>query len=383
MKKTIIGIDLAEDYSQVSYYNDRSMEVETISVPDQEKQFLIPTPEDLFQVIHSARDLGIMSLANFLKHCISLIKPKPQIQTTFLMVTMNEICQPWIDGIKRACEMLGFEKEQVFLQSYRESFYYYVMNQKRELWVHNSSLFIYDKSKIFSYVMKIDNSTRPALVTVCQKGEKDLGYAVGRSEEEWDERRDQRFLELIRETFQDETASSAFLIGDDFDKSWAVESLQVLCRKRHVYQGRNLFTKGACYGACARLHTGKNLDAYLYQSEDLILQNLRMQMEIRGKNSNYLLIGAGINWYEAEHTCEFLMDDTNEVLIYGKHMITGELSSYSIVLDKLPKRPVRTTRLQLHADFLDAGRCRIFIRDLGFGEFYPASGLTWESILSM
>lgn len=111
--------------------------------------------------------------------------------------------------------------------------------------------------------------------------------------------------------------------------------------------------------------------------------NLSMQMEVRGKTSNYMMIGAGINWFEAEHTCEFILDETDEVVLYSKSMLGGPASSYTIELKNLPSRPGRTTRLQLKAAFTAANRCRITIRDLGFGEFFKPSGLVWESTLDL
>lgn len=383
MNRTIIGLDLDKEFSQISYYSERTGEPESAGIPGEPDQFLIPTPEGLFQTTEEAMDLGIMTMANFIRSCILLIRPKPDMEQAYMMVTMRTIRQPWIHAIKNACEMLGMERENVFLQSYRESFFSYVLNQKKELWSRSVALFEYEKSRISAYLMKIDYGTKPALVTVTPCETWDLGYSTGRTSQEWNERRDQKFLKLIQKTFEGENVSSTFLIGDNFDKTWAVESLQYLCRKRHVFQGRNLYTKGACYGMCRKLQIGKNLDAYLYQSEDLVETNLSMQMEIRGQKSNYVLINAGVNWYEAEHTCEILLDDTKELVIYGRSMRGGDTNSYTVVLKGLPERPPRTTRLEIKTAFESAAKCRVTIRDLGFGEFFPSSGLVWESVLDV
>ena len=282
-----------------------------------------------------------------------------------------------------ACQMLGMDRENVFLQSYQESFFYYVLNQKKELWYHASALFEYNQSHISSWLMKTDSRTKPALVRVLPGEKVELGYPSGRSSEEWDTRRDQKFLELIQNTFREEVVSSTFLIGDSFDKTWAVESLQYLCRKRHVFQGRNLYTKGACYAMCRRLHIGKDLDNYLYASEDMVEYNIGMQMDIRGQNTDYMLISAGINWYEAQCSCEILLKEGKELVLYARSLRGGDASSFSIKLDGLPDRPPKTTRLRLQLEFESATTCRVRIKDLGFGEFFPSSGLTWESVLNM
>ena len=383
MKTTIIGLDLAKDYSQISYFSERTGAPETVSVSEDQDRYLIETPEDLFRTTEEAMQLGIMSMANFIRSCISVIRPVPEMDSVYMMITMREIRHPWINAVRDACEMLGINRDHVFLQSYRESFFYYVMNQKRDLWSHASALFEYEQSQISSYMMRIDYDTKPALVTVEPGLTRSLGYAAGRSQEEWNARRDEKFLELIRETFQEEHVSSTFLIGDSFDKTWAVQSLQFLCRKRHVFQGRNLYTKGACYAMCRKMGIGKNLDPYLYQSENVVETNISIRVDVRGRLTSYMMISAGVNWYEAEHTCEIMIGNTNQVLFYGKTMRGGEETEYTVSLKGLPERPGRTTRLEIRAAYISPKQCKVTIKDLGFGEFFPSSGKMWESILDV
>lgn len=383
MSRTIIGLDLDREFSQISYYSERNMEPETVSIMENKDRYLIPTPQDLFSVTEEAMELGVMSLANFLKTCISFVRTATEMQQIYMMVTMKEIHTPWIDAIRNACEMLGMNRENVWMQTHRESLFCYTMNQRRDLWSHKVALYEYEDSEISSYMLETDYRTKPALVTVTPGEVLTLKNRKRLAEEAWDRERDEAFLELIRHTFAESDVSSTFLVGDSFDKTWAVNSLSFLCRKRHVFQGRNLYTKGACYGACQRLGIIHTLDGFLYKSEDMVEYNISMEMEIRGKMTNYLLIGAGVNWFDAEHTCEFILDETEEIVIYAKSMMGGPVSGYTIELKNLPKRPARTTRLQMRAVFTAADRCRITIRDLGFGEFFAPSGLSWESTLKL
>lgn len=383
MKRTIIGLDLDREFSQISYYSERNMEPETVSIAQNQNKYLIPTPQGLFSLTEEAMELGVMTLANFLKSCVSFVRTATDMQQVYMMITMKEIRQPWIEALKNACEMMGMNRENVWLQTHRESLFYYTLNQKRDLWAHKVALFEYEDSRITSYVLDVDYATKPALVTVTPGDEMNLGSRGRRTEDEWNVYRDAKFLEMIQNTFEGESFSATFLIGDSFDKTWAVDSLSYLCRRRHVFQGRNLYTKGACYAACKRLGVGNVLTNYLYKSEDMVENNISMQMTMRGKTSNYLMISAGVNWFDAEHTCEFILDDTNEVVIYAKSMLGGPAASYTIPLKDLPSRPPRTTRLQLKAVFTSAQRCKVTIRDLGFGDFFPASGLVWESILEL
>lgn len=383
MSRTIIGLDLDQDNSQISFYNERNTEPETVSMAGNQECYLIPTPDGLFSLIENSVELGRTALANFLKTCIGYIRPAVTPGEAVIMITMRKMGQPWADALRDACQILGIPVESVFLQTHRESFCWYTLNQKRDLWAGHVALFEYEDSRISSCVLDIDYSTKPALVSARPEKVLELGTRGGKSAEQWNEKRDRMFLDMIQDIFQQENFSAIYLIGDSFDKTWAVESLQFLCRKRHVFQGRNLYTKGACYAAMRRMGVGKRLSDFLYSSEDLVTVNLSMRMEIRGKISHYMLINAGVNWFEAEHVCEFLVEGLKEVVLYGKPMRGEDIRSYSIPLKGLPDRPGRTTRLQMRLQYISAGRCKVTIRDLGFGEFYPPSGLTWESVLEV
>ena len=115
----------------------------------------------------------------------------------------------------------------------------------------------------------------------------------------------------------------------------------------------------------------------------MIESNISMQVDIRGKKSDYMLISAGINWYEAQCSCEILLKEGKELVLYAKSMRGGELASFTIALDGLPQRPPKTTRLRLQLEFQSPTACRVTIKDMGFGEFFPSCGLTWESVLNV
>lgn len=383
MNRTIIGLDLAENYSQISYYNERSNQVETVSIQNGKDNFLIPTPKDMFKMAQEAKDLGIITLSNFIKTCLSFIRPKPAPEGICMMITMREVTRPWINALKEACEMLGIPRDQVVLQTYKESFECYILNQKRDVWAQNVVLFEYSEEKILSEILKIDRKTRPALVTIEEGAVARIGTQGALAEEEWNKRRDQLFLSQIKEVFADDKISACFLIGENFDKKWAEESIQYLCKKRHVFLGQNLYTKGACYGMCKRLRVLKTMDDFLFRSEDLVEVNLSMQLQIHGKESKYILINAGQNWYDASHTIEVLLDRDKKLSFAVKSMMGGNPEIYSITLTGLPDRPQRTTRIRIEAEYMDAHHCKVVVRDLGFGDLFPATNLVWTSTLSV
>ena len=65
-----------------------------------------------------------------------------------IMVTMEKMEEPWVSAIPSSLAMLGTPRSNVFLQDYRESFFYFTLNQKKELWNYKVALFEYETLKL-------------------------------------------------------------------------------------------------------------------------------------------------------------------------------------------------------------------------------------------
>ena len=152
-------------------------------------------------------------------------------------------------------------------------------------------------------------------------------------------------------------------------------------QKTEKFSRRQSLHHGTCYAAMEENGATACKDT-LYLSDDMIQHNLGMWMEIRGQEGYYPLVNAGINWYMARHTCEFLLGDEKEVVIYSR-TVRGEEMEHTLALVQLPDRPRRATRLRLDISFTAPDRCRVRAEDLGLGELYPSSGKIWEANISL
>jgi len=216
-------------------------------------------------------------------------------------------------------------------------------------------------------------------VTVEKVAEQALDAQVrdGRSEEEWDRERDRLFFELLKKVFERRNVTTSYLMGDYFDKAWAERSFQYLCYHRHAFQGKNLYTKGACYGAMERMGVISNPDM-LFMGADIVHENLGMYLRVRGKEIYYPIVTAGVNWYEAHHICEFIPDGEDRITVITKPMKGGQEVRHVLRLKDFPDRPNRATRLRMTVYFVSAKRCVLEVEDLGFGGFYRPSGKKWK-----
>lgn len=55
----------------------------------------------------------------------------------------------------------------------------------------------------------------------------------------------------------------------------------------------------------------------------------------------------------------------------------------SLLLDGLPERPPRATRLHIAVEFIRVDCLRIEVQDLGFGELFPSSDLSWTEEIEL
>lgn len=286
-----------------------------------------------------------------------------------VMITVPQINKYLVENVKRVGEVLGFATNQLLVQDYNESFYYHTMYQKPDFSSRKVALFAIEKDDVLFKELNINRQTKPALVSVRRGGVTPLSSE--------DDRRDDEFYDFAKVNFGEDTYSSVFIIGNGFDKSWAKKSIPFLCRyQRPVFYGNNLYCKGACYAAKDKSED-RALKDYLYAGPDLVRMNIGMDMVMSGVTTYYPLIEAGVNWYEAIANCEILLDGVDELVFTAKHMDKGEKRRCVMSLPGLPSRPPKATRLKVKMEFASASKLDIEVTDLGLGELFETSGLSW------
>lgn len=369
----ILGLQLDAACAQLTYYNSSMKEPVTVSADGESETYLIPMEQA------NSPQGSMDKLTAFISRCLDLVSGLGKPEDMRIMVCVRSMDETIGQRIPEALEQIGVERKYIFLQDYKSSFYYYTINQKKELWSSDVALVECVDETMIGYVLHINKSTRPSLVTVEEAARQPVNEKVrdGREGEDWDRERDRLFFELLKKVFERRNVTTTYLLGDYFDKTWARRSFQYLCHHRHAFQGKNLFTKGACYGAMERMGLFGTPDM-LFMGADLVHENLGMYMRIRGKETYYPLITAGVNWYEAHHICEFIPDGEKSISIITKPMTGGQEVAHLLRLTQFPDRPNRATRLRMSVYFVSGTRCRVEVEDLGFGEFYRPSGRKWE-----
>lgn len=431
--KIIIGYDLGDDFSQISYcYLSQGSEVETLSSVAGEEYYNIPTvlckrqgtkqwlfgrealrfaqenPQEaiLVEKLLSLATAGeqvqidgegyepVALLTLFMKRSLGLLSMvSAQERIVAMMITCRELDSGLIAVLNRTVTGLGLGYTRVYYQSYAESFYHYMIYQPKDLWTYQTVLFDYREDGIHSMRMECNRRTTPIVAYVHQQE-----YAfpwesclpeTGGTDSDRLQQLDLELLEVLRQECEERLVSSVYLIGESFAGEWMSRSLKYLCKGRRVFQGVNLYSKGAVYCLQEKHFGSETGREYVFLGRDKLKYNIGMKVLRQGEESYYALLDAGVNWYEARFSCEFYVQREALVELVITPLIAGSAFQVPIILKELPLGSgagvreggcgaceLARVRMQLYLE--GENQLCAELEDLGFGEIRPAAGLRWQ-----
>jgi hypothetical protein len=411
-EKLAVGYDFGEEHVQISYCfaNGSGKEPETLpSAPDSEG-FLIPMvlckregtnqwffgeealkhsqEEGYIQVDHlwqlalegepiyiEGEELDPTALLTlFVKKSLGMLTlvAAPPERILVIMFTARKMEEEEQQLLQNVTQRLGLKTDKIFLSDYGECFYDYIRHQPKELWEGESILFQSGEDQVIQYSLIGNDRTQPK----CMYVEKtQYPFSFPGEEEASAVLSDQQFLELGQQYCEGRKVSSVYLIGDIFGKGWMKDSLRYLCKGRRVFQGSNLFSKGACYGALVGAEVLSEDGTTLYLGKNSLKANIGLKARERGEPIYYALLDGGISWKEAEKTVEFYLQREE----YLDLLITPLIGkSGRIVRISLEGLEPHLTRIRMNLHFLSEDQLEAEIEDLGMGEIYPGSGKVWK-----
>lgn len=415
----LVGYDLGEQYSQISYCIYGQGDVEMAATVVGTRQYNIPTmlckrkganqwyygkdavkhreEEDMFPVE------GLLALAKkgetveldgetydpvalltlFIKRSMTLMNLIASIENIdAIMFTVEELDDRMVEVLAQAAANLNLKTSRIYIQSHTESFYYFVLHQPPELWNYQVIACEHNGMRLKTYRMECNKRTTPIVVLIEEQIYETLVIPEESEEEsirqDTYQMADERFLGILQKMCEGRIVSSAYLLGDGFRAGWDERSLQFLCRNRRVFQGNNLFSRGACFGLLEKLEPSETGQKYVYLGKDKLKSNIGMNVLRQGKESYFALLDAGENWYEIQKECEFLLGSEKEITfvvtpLNGKNRETKEIPLKNVNTGGAPY-----TRYRLEVSMCAVDTVQIRVTDLGFGEFFPASGQVWE-----
>lgn len=413
--KLIVGYDLDDEYSQISY-RVADGDVETLSLVAGTENFNIPTvlckregvnqwfygreairyagehqgtlvknllklavDGETVQIEGKAFD-PVALLTLFMKRSLGMLTQVTSSPDRMdaLMITCRKLNHRVLEVLSQVVSGLRIKTEQIAFQSYTESFYNYMIHQQKELWNQQVLLCDYHENSMVVYHMECNRRTTPVVAYIDTR---EYDFPAWKPMPETEtlrreklERLDSEFLNLMTELCEGQLISSVFLIGEGYSDEWMKESLRFLCRGRRVFQGSNLYSKGACLGMQERLDASETGKAHVFLGNDKLKANIGMKILRRGEDSYYALLDAGVNWFEADQTMECYMQDGNAIELVITPLIGRKGKIARIVLDDLQGT---VSRLQIHLYLKEESRLIVEIKDLGLGAIRPGTGRVW------
>lgn len=398
MEGLLVGIDLCDEYTQ-------------ISCPEEEKTWTIPTvicrnkntdewyvgeeayahtlkgdgiivdkllnlamrdgTATLGEVRYEGRDL----LRRFLKQVLALPEAEFSREGVEQMVFAVRTLNPRVNQVLRECAAaMQVPEKQVHIISHSESYIYYILSQKKEIYNNNVGLFDLSESGLRYYELKVQRGLKRTLV-VAEYEELEESFNLDILENPSGVRLGDKILCSCAERMMARKAYSAvFLTGKGFaDQSWAEDFMKLICSNRRVYMEQGLFARGAANKAADFLRE-KTSYPFVCICDGRLRSTVSMNVLHRGQETTVTLAAAGDSWYDRVSIIDVIPDHQTSVDFVVSPLDSKKKKVISIPLEGFPERFDRTMRVRIRVVFLDERTMEVTLQDQGFGELFAATG---------
>lgn len=421
-KKIVIGYDLSPNFAQISFFDASMDEPETVSPIAGSTMYNIPLVlakrpgigqwfygrealkysenegilvDNLLERAQRGEEIMVEDeafdpvalLALFIKRSLGIlnlrISPKDVVAYMF---TVEELDVRTVEVLSRVVASLQLKCETVTYQSHVESFYNYMIHQSEDLWQYQVMILEYGDF-LTTRRFECTKNTKPEVVFITSKDYRDMTRVRFSEDDNVKQQQfaesDAKFDDICQDVFEGTDVTTVYLLGDGFKEQWPKESLKTICRNRRVFQGNNLYCKGACYAMMDKINPSEVYKSHVFLGEDKVKANVGLKALRRGEDSYLAILDAGSNWFEAKADFEIILDEGNEIGFVITSLTGGHVNEKTIVLDGLPERPRGTTRLAIHIEMSSVNTLELEIEDLGFGQIIKSSGRAWTQTLNI
>lgn len=417
-----VGLDLTDTYSQLSFGPVDGDNIETLSQSAGGDDYMIPTVlfkrqevnqwyagkealknagqegyllDRLLSRAYESEEITVGEetfksaslLALFMKRALSMLSISVSLsKIASLMITVDNLDDRMVALLEEAVNLLGLKTKNIFFQSHMESFYYYTIYQPSDLWNHEVLLLDFSTQCLKTFRMECNSNTTP-IVAFIDPGNfedfcpSDIEGLIPDSEEA--RRMDARLSAIVEGITGARLFSSIYFIGEHFNKDIYKETLKQLARRGRLFGGNNLFSKGAACSAKNKLSKTVFSENYVFLGNEKLKANIGINVSNRGENAYLALMDAGINWFEAEKECEIILNQGNKLSFVITPLTGKNPEVVDITLNDMPKRPPKTTRLHICLKMVSESRIKVSIKDMGFGELFPACNIEWNEVIDL
>ncbi len=313
-------------------------------------------------------------LGKFLEKVLEL--PKQEYGTEKIVqtaVALYRVEGKLMDALLYCADYLKISRQRFHVIGHTESFVYYVMSQRKDVWATQVGLFDLSEEGLTYHELKVQRSIRK-MVVQADRQEMEESFNLDILDNSAGCRMADKILCSTGEKLlQKKLFSAVFLTGKGFSNlDWAENFMKFLCAKRRVYGEPDIFAKGAAYHG-ADFEREKTAYPFACICEGRLKSTVFMEVRQKDKEVQMVVASAGDCWYEAKTSVELLTDGQDFVDFFITSLDTRKKRMVRIPLEGFPERPARTTRISVTIGFLDENTMAVVIKDKGFGELFPAT----------
>lgn len=403
----LVGVDLNNDYTQLTYFSDKSLVPE--SVKKEGMDYLIPTRLALRQnhewiVGEDVESIGeveeIVEVSDFLKRVmrgekirildteyepgnllqiyirriLMLLKTYyPYKNISYLSFTLQNITKDVVKLISDCMNRLEVDNKKYSILSYDEAFLYYTINQESDLWMNDTAVFELEEDGLHFRLLNIDSSKRPMIAKIHRREVTDkLNKTIVNKDRKM---AGEIFRNLAAMALDGTIVSTVYALGRGFIDSWADEALKKLSPGRRVFRGQNLYAKGAAYEARNKFE--KIPYEVIFLGDDRTTVSILIRAIKDGIYREVVVVSPAMKWYETNLYTDIIVRGEEELEFEFKDFLTKKSSKKFLSLSGLLDGKI-FTRIRLHFKFIDRNSLIIKAADLGFGCFTPTTNRVWE-----
>ena len=396
MDGLVIGMDLCDTYTHIScmepeqtwviptvvcknknadewYVEEEAYAHTLVGDGIMEDKLLTQVMKDGTATIGGIKYEGIYLLKMFLEKALELPKKAAgSREIASIVIAVSCLDVKLMDSLLYCADYLKIPRDRVHLISHTESFVYYVRSQKREVWSNQVGMFDLTNQSLRYYELKVQRGLRQMQVVAdCENLEE--GFHLDVLDNTAGARLADRILcSCADRILQKRLFSAIVLAGKGFENTeWAPEFMKQVCSRRRLFVENSLFSKGALMKAADYLQE-KSSYPFICICEGRLKTTVSVKVLNHDKEGQLVLAAAGDNWYEAKSTVDFIVTGNPEVEFTISPLDPKKKKLVKIGLEDFPKRPDRTTKIELSLGFSDDRTMVAVIKDKGFGEIFPA-----------
>lgn len=397
MDGLVIGLDLNDDYTQISCYEEeKSWTIPTVICRRKEEEVWL-TGEEAYAATLLGEGVIVDKLlkltakdgtstiggicysgSTLLKLFISRILEYPMKefgcrQVAQLVISLQNVDARLTDSLMYCADFLEIPRERVHVISHTESFIYYVLSQKKELWTNQVGLFELSAGRLCYYEMKVQRGMRRNMVQAEAQNQEEAFNLDILNSPSGSRLADKILCACGEKLMARKLFSTVLLTGRGFERQdWAPGFMKLACNRRKVFVESFLFSRGAAYKGQDYLHEGTSYP-YVFICEGRLKSDVSLKVLRRGRENQLVVASCGDSWYEAKSSVDLIVDGQDEIEIMITPLDSRKKKLVRVPLTGFPARPPRTTRVELNVGFTDEHTMIMVIRDKGFGELFPAS----------